>query len=122
MTWPVFSHLLDLLFHRIEVEGSRVLHRRIVDRRQRQLLDVLLDHDEAPELTGEEVVRIARGAGVPRLAAKIRRALERILAEVDQAGHVRGGLFARPTPRLREERELEVVDANRAQLCAAEIE
>src|SRR5215831_15689003 len=122
LTFAVPDHLLDLLFHRIKVEGGRVLHRRIVDRRQRQLLDKLLDHDEAPELTGEEVVGIARGAGVPRLAAKIRRALERILANVDQAGHVRGDLFARPAPRLREERELEVVEANRAELRAAEIE
>jgi hypothetical protein len=45
---------------------------------QRQFLDILLDHDEAPELTGEEVVAITPGAGVGRLAPKTRRALERI--------------------------------------------
>src|SRR5262249_24721342 len=122
LTFAVPDHLLDLLLHRIEIEGCRVLPRRVVDRRLRQLCDVLLNHDEAPELTGEEADGIARGAGVPRLAAKIRRALERILANVDQAGHVRGDLFARPAPRLRKERELEVVDANRAQLRTAEVE
>src|SRR5262245_30749784 len=35
LTWAVLDHLLNLLLHRIKVEGSRVLHRRIVDRRQR---------------------------------------------------------------------------------------
>ena len=64
LTWAVLDHLLDLLLHRLEVEGSRVLHRRIVDRRLRQLRDVLLDQDEAPELAGEEVVAVAEGAGV----------------------------------------------------------
>src|SRR6266852_2002284 len=58
------DHLLDLLLRRFEIEGSRVLHRRIVDRRQRQLLDRLLDQDEAPELTGEEIVHVAGGSSV----------------------------------------------------------
>src|SRR5262249_50409340 len=56
LPFAVPEHLLDLLLYRIEVEGRRVLHRRIIDRRRCQLLDKLLDHDEAPELTGEEVV------------------------------------------------------------------
>src|SRR5215471_12236593 len=122
LTFAVPDHLLDLLFHRIKVEGGRILHRRIVDRRQRQLLDKLLHQDEAPELTGEEVVDVGGRAGIKRLAANTWRALERILANVDHRGHLRGGLFARPAPRLNEERELEVVDANGAQLRAAEVE
>src|SRR5262245_47475456 len=48
-------HGLDLLLHLIEVEGGRVLHRRIVDRRHRQLPDVLLDLDKTPELARVEV-------------------------------------------------------------------
>src|SRR5262249_15221953 len=48
--------------------------------------------------------------------------LERVLPNVSQGGHVRGDLFARPAPRLRKERELEVVEANGAELRAAEIE
>src|SRR6516165_5142049 len=122
LPFAVLEHLLDLLLHRIEIEGCRILHRRIVDCRLRQLCDVLLDHNEAPELAREEVVAVAPGAGVGRLAPHAGRAFERVLANVDQAGHVRGDLFARPAPRLRKERELEVVEANRAQLRAAEIE
>ncbi len=58
------DHLLDFLFHRLQVEGSWVLHRRIFDCGLRQLPDVLLDHDEAPEFPGIEVVHIATRAGV----------------------------------------------------------
>src|SRR5262249_39853165 len=122
LTFAMPDHLLDLLLHRIKVERRRVLHRRIVDRRQRQLLDELLDQDEAPELAGKEVVDVRGSAGVERLAANTRRALERILANVDHGGHVRGGLFAGPPPWLRKEREFEVVDADRAELRAAKIE
>src|SRR5262245_61064723 len=111
LTWTVLDHLLDLLLNRLEIERCRVLHRRIVDRRQRQLLDELLDQDEAPELAREEVLAVPEGAGVRRLTANVRRALEGILPNIDDRGHVRGGLFARQAPRLRIERELEVVDA-----------
>src|SRR3989442_2877313 len=60
LPFAVLDHLLDLLLHRIEVEGSRILHRRIINRRQRQLLDILLDQNEPPELSGEEVVAVAQ--------------------------------------------------------------
>jgi hypothetical protein len=113
------DHLLDLLLHRVEVEGSRVLHRRVVDGRQRQFLDILLNHDEAPEFAGVEVVPVAERTGIGRLAPDHRRALERILANVNDGRHVGRGLFARPAVRLRIERELEVFDANRAELRAA---
>src|SRR5215471_18494293 len=122
LPFAVLEHLLDLLLYRTEVEGRRVLHRRIIDRRRCQLLDILLYHDEAPELTGEELVHVAWRTRVQGLAAEGRRALERVLANVNQPRHVRGGLFARPAPRLHKERELEVVEANRAELRAAEIE
>src|SRR5215470_2073035 len=69
LTFTVLDHLLDLLLHRIKVEGSWILHRRIVDRRQRQFLDILLDHDEAPELTGEEVVHVATALVVEAFTA-----------------------------------------------------
>src|SRR5919204_5646963 len=35
LSFAVLDHLIDLLLHRIEIEGSRFLHRRIVDRRLR---------------------------------------------------------------------------------------
>src|SRR5262249_19821690 len=79
----VLGHLLDLSLHRLEVERSRVLHRRITDCGLRQLRDVLLHHDEATEFSGKEVVAITEGAGVRRLATGSGCALERILANVD---------------------------------------
>src|SRR5262249_48151893 len=71
MAWPVLAHLLDLLLHRFEVERRRVLHRRIIDRRLRQLRDILLHEHEAPELAGEEVVAVTERACVGRFAANI---------------------------------------------------
>ena len=64
LTRAVLDHLLNLPLHRLEVERSRVLHRRIFDCSLRQLPDVLLDQDEAPELAGEEVVHVAERASV----------------------------------------------------------
>src|SRR5262249_54056983 len=122
LPFAVLEHLLNLLLDCIEVEGRRVLHRRIIDRRRAPPPDALFHPDEAPELTGEELIHVAWCTGVQGLAAKGRRSLERVLANVDQPRHVRGGLFARPAPRLHKERELEVVEANGAELRAAEIE
>src|SRR5215467_4717695 len=67
LTWTVLDHLLAFLFHHFEVEGSRSLHRRILDCGARQLLDMLLGLDEAPSLAGEEAVEIVKGASVSRL-------------------------------------------------------
>src|SRR5262245_5954422 len=41
LTRAVLDQLLDLPLHGFEVEGGRVLHRRIVDGSERQLLDQL---------------------------------------------------------------------------------
>src|SRR5215475_8961379 len=122
LTFAVLDHLLNLLLHRFEIERRRVLHRRIINRRQRQLLNKLLDLDEAPELPSKEVVAVAEAASVRRLTANIWRTLERVLAKVDQPRHIGRGLLARPAPGLRVECELEVVDAKRTQLRAAEVE
>jgi hypothetical protein len=56
LTRTVLDHLLNLPLHRLEVERSRVLHRRVFDCSLRQLPDVLLDYDEAPELPRKEVI------------------------------------------------------------------
>src|SRR5262245_36866133 len=122
LTRAVLDRLLDLLLHRFEVERSRRLHGREFDGGLRQIPDVLLDHHEAPELTGVEVLAVAEGTGVGRLAANIRRAFERILPDVDQSRHVGRGLFARPAERLLVERELEVVEPKRAQGRTTEVE
>src|SRR5438094_4810336 len=39
----LLHHRLDLLLHGIEVKRGRILHRRVVDGRLRELRDVLLD-------------------------------------------------------------------------------
>ena len=70
LTWTVLDHLLDLLLYRLEVERSRVLHRRVFDCSLRQLSDVLLDLDEAPELPGKEVIAIPEGTRISRLAVQ----------------------------------------------------
>src|SRR5204863_9040852 len=109
------DQLLDFLFHRFEVEGSRVLHRRIFDCGRRQLRNVRLEQDEAPELPGKEVVHVAACASVCRLAANRRRTFKWVLAKVDHPWHIGCGLFAWPAKRLRIEREFEVIETKRAQ-------
>ena len=83
---------------------------------------VLLDQDESPELAGIEVVHVAPAHVVRALAADGRRPLERILAEVHDGRHVGRDLFARPAPGLLEELELEVIDADGAEVRPAEVE
>src|SRR5207253_5388269 len=82
-----FDHGVNLLLHRVQVEGSRVLHRRVVDGRLGKGGHPLLDEDETPELTGVEVVAVAEGARRRGLAGDHRVALERVLAKVHDAGH-----------------------------------
>src|SRR5436305_8283979 len=64
----VLDRLLDLLFDSIQVEGSRILHRRIVNRRKGQFLDHLLNKDEPPELASKEVIHIAPAEVIEVLA------------------------------------------------------
>src|SRR5262245_12656999 len=122
LTRAVLHRLLDLLLHGFKVERSRALHRRVLDRSLRQIRDVLLDHDEAPELASEELVHVTGSADVQRLATNTRRSLEGILAYVDHSGHVGRELFARPAPWLCVERKLEVIETKRAQVRTTEVE
>ena len=116
------DRLVDLLLHRVQVEGGRILHRRVVDGRLGQLRHRLLDEDEPPELAGIEVVHVAAAEVVQALAADGRRPLERILADVHDRGHVGRDLWPRPALRLLVELVLEVVDADGAEVRAAEVE
>ena len=84
LAFVVLDRFLDFLFHRIEVERSRILHRRVVDRRHSEFCDLLLDQDEAPKLAGIEIVPVAEGAVVRGLAADRRRPLKRVLSDIDQ--------------------------------------
>src|SRR5262249_59990884 len=79
-------------------------------------------YHEPPELAAHEVVHVAAAGVVEALTAGDRRPFERILADVDDRGHVGGGFLARPPVRLLEELELEVVMAQRAEMRTGEIE
>src|SRR5215471_9576430 len=114
--------LLDFLLYCFQIERSGRLHWRVVDRCLGELGDVLLHHHEAPELASEKVLSITKSSIVRRFATDVRRPFERVLSDVDENGHVRGGLLTRPAPRLLEECELEVIKPNRAQVRACEVE
>src|SRR5262249_22988048 len=109
-------------FHRVEVKRRRLLHRRIFNRCFGELGDILLNHNKTPKFASEEVIDVARSPVIKRLAANRRRPFKRILTNVDQGWHVPGGFFARPTPGLLEKHELKVVEANRPQMRATEVE
>src|SRR6185436_13128792 len=69
LTRTVLDHLLNLGLYSFKIERSRSLHWRKLDRRLRQLSDVLLDHHEPPELSGEKVVHVSTAQMVQTLAA-----------------------------------------------------
>ena len=91
---------VDLPLHGLEIEGSRVLHRRVVNCRQGQFRDFLLNADEPPELASIEVVHVAATEIIQALLADRGRPLEWILADIDHGRHVRRDLRARPALRL----------------------
>src|SRR6188472_2217944 len=96
----------------LEVEGCAFLHRREVYCRLRQLSDLLLHVDEAPEFTRIEVVEVAG-----RAFEHIRhwQPLERILLDVLKDRHVDGNLRPRPTLRLVDEAILELTETQAAE-------
>src|SRR5262245_39512177 len=93
--------LVNLGSDRVEVERRRVLHRRIVDRRCRELADVLLNHDESPEFACKEIVAISKRTGERRFSCDHRESLEGILPNVNDTWHVGFDLRPRPALRLR---------------------
>src|SRR5262245_14049626 len=116
------DHVVDLLLHRIQVEGSRILHRRVADGRLGQVSHRFLNYDETPELAGEKFVAISECAGQGRFAADHWEPLERILANIYERGHIGHHFWSRPTLRLLEKLELHVINAHRTKLGASEIE
>src|SRR5262249_57456921 len=110
---------LDLRLHGLEVEARALLHRRKFDRGLRQLLDLLLDEHEAPELVLEPVEVLLRA--FLRAAVGPARALERVEAQVGQEWHIDLGLLAQPAVGLADEAILVVVDAHGAELAFAEV-
>src|SRR4029077_15434109 len=105
----------DFPLHGVEVEARALLHRRKLDGRHGELLHLLLDEDETPELVFEPIEILLRtefGAAVGPA-----RAFERVEAQVDQVRYVRLRLVTHPTARLVDEAILEVADAHGAELA-----
>src|SRR5262245_51526934 len=114
--------LLDFPFHGFKVEARRRLHRGKLDGSLRQLRDLLLNDHEPPEFATHEVVHVASAGVVQAFTARAWRPLKRILADIDDRGHVGGVFLARPPVWLLEELELKVVVAKGAEMRTGEIE
>ena len=100
------DRLIDLLLDRVEVEGCRILHRRVVDGGLREGGHPLLDEDEPPELVGIPIVVVDRLVQAS--------SLERVQPKINEDGPVRLNCAAKPTVRLIEKPVFEIVNANRA--------
>src|SRR6185312_11557898 len=89
---------LDFRLHGIQIEACASLHGRKLDRRLRQLFDLLLNKHEAPELVFEPIEILLRA--FPCAVTRPPRALERIQAKIDQIRHVGFGLVTKPAAWL----------------------
>src|SRR5262245_55384626 len=117
----LLEFLLDLALYGIEVESCRRLHRRKLYRRFGELGHFLLDQNKAPELAGEEIHGVTGGGVVKSFPAKFRRSLERILADIDDRGHIRRDLFSGPAVGLLEKHEFEIVETQSSEMRAAKV-
>src|SRR5262249_6060617 len=115
------DHVLDLLLHRVQVEGRRVLRRRIVDGRPGQVRYFFVDHDEPPHFPAKEIIEVAKGTVRRRLPGERGEPLERILPDVVERRHIACELRAGPARWLEEELELEVIDAHGGELWSGEV-
>src|SRR5208283_791043 len=115
-------HFLDLGLEGIQVERGWVLHRRIVDGCHCKLTHSLLHEDKSPELARHEVIHVSRRASVECFAADVRQALEGILPDVYHRRHISFQFLSWPAIGLLDELELEVIDAERTEFGAGEVE
>src|SRR5580704_8725579 len=122
LAFVALHHQFDLFLDGLKVERGRLLHGWKFDERLRRRADRLLDLDEAPELARHEVVHVAAALIVERLAANRWRPFEGILAQIDDGRHVGRDFLARPAEWLLVKLELEVVDADGAELRFTKIE
>jgi hypothetical protein len=51
----VLDHCLNLLLHRLKIEGCRILHGWVFDGGQGEILDLFLNHNKSPEFPGVKV-------------------------------------------------------------------
>ena len=84
---------------------------------QAPLPSVVLERTASPR---GEVVEVGKGTSVSRHT--LRRALERVPAKIDYRRHVGSDLFPRPSIRLVEEYDLQIIDTDRTEVRAPEVE
>src|SRR5208337_3118745 len=113
------DHLLYLLLDSGKAEGSGLLHRRELDGGLPELQYDVLDENEPPGFSAEELVEPSRG---PFTKVQDRCSLERILPDVVYLGHIRRDLGTGPALRLLEKLVLEVIHSHRAEVRSSEIE
>jgi hypothetical protein len=89
--------LVNLLLHRLQVEGGRLLPPRELDGGSRDVRHPLLHQHEAPELTRQELIDIAGGA---LGHVDLLKALERVLANVGDERHADRHFRPWPASRL----------------------
>src|SRR5262249_27427565 len=109
---------LDLLLHRLQIEGGTFLHRWKVDGSLGKLAHLLLDVDEAPEFTRVEVVEVGWRTFKH---VRDRQPLEGILLDVFQNWHVDRNLRPRPAFRLIDEAILELIETEAAEIGFREV-
>src|SRR5208337_4805455 len=113
------DHLLYLLLDSGRAEGSGLLHRRELDGGLPELQDDVLDENEPPGFSAEELVEPGWG---PFTKAQDRCPLERILPDVVDLGHIRRDLGTGPALRLLVKLVLEIVHPYRTEFRSSEIE
>src|SRR5271165_4412209 len=113
------DHLLYLLLDPSKAEGSGLLHRRELDGGFPKLQHDVLDENEPPGFSAEELVEPSRS---PFTKVQDRCSLERILPDVVDLGHIRRDLGTGPTLRLLVKLVLEIVHSHRTELRSSEIE
>jgi len=115
----MLDHLLYFFLDPGKAEGCRGLHRRELDGGFPELQYDVLDENEPPGFSAEELVEPGWG---PFTKAQDRCSLERILPDVVDPGHIHRDLGTRPALRLFVKLVLKIVHPNRTEFRSSEIE
>src|SRR5262249_18036250 len=105
-----------------KVELRRCLDGRMLDGGLRQLHYFRLNQHDPREGAAHEIIHVATAGIIQTLLAGYRRSLERVLANVDNSGHVGGKFLSRPPVWLLEELKLEVIIAKGTEMRTGKVE
>src|SRR5258708_12036393 len=115
----MLDHFVSFFLDPGKAEGCRGLHRRELDGGFPELQYDVLDENEPPGFSAEELVEPGWG---PFTKAQDRCSLERILPDVVDPGHIHRDLGTRPALRLFVKLVLKIVHPNRTEFRSSEIE